>query len=187
MKKTILLLMSTIAAEAFVIVPPPREIFPVVALKQATSDDSHPVLRRIMRALESVVHNVIKEEQKDEVTTGASDARMVRNLESAQKQWKDEADRFHKLEHALGTDPDLVGLVEPPKRAQKMYIEKESHKHDSLFAEIQHALETDPDLVHIVGEDKQINRRFMEKEAHVHDSLLNEIEHSLDNDPYLSM
>jgi transposase-like protein len=187
MKKTILLLMTATVAEAFVMTPPSRTNHPIVALKQATSDDSHPVLSRMMKALESVVHSAAIDEGDDKVSSVASDIGMVRNLESAQKQWRKEADRLHKLEHAIETDPDLAGLVEPRKQAQKMYIEKESHIHDSLFAEIQHAIETDPDLVNIVREDKNINMRFMEKEAHMHDSLFNEIEHSIDNDPYLRM
>ena len=182
--KLAILLFSMACSDAFVIAPPTQVNRELIVLRQATSKDDHPVLNRMMRALESLAHDVVVEESAASIPSAA---RLYRDLELAQKQWKDEADRLHNLEHALVTDPDLAGCVKPPKRAQKMYIEKEAHKHDSLHAEIQHALETDPDLVNIVGRDKKINNQFMEKEAHVHDSLFDEIEHSLDNDPYLSM
>jgi hypothetical protein len=124
-------------------------------------------------------------------------------IEEAQHQWQDDIALLHAVEHAVETDPDLMGLVAPEKSHMKKasiqhVVEQQGHVHDSLLAEIQHALEHDPDLVNIVENTKKarstssddmdniINRDFMERGAHVHDSLLNEVCHALDMDPDLS-
>lgn len=119
------------------------------------------------------------------------------DIKSIQEEWKEQGIRGHAVEESLDTDPDLDGLVEHAKHENKLYIEKEAHKHDSLLSEIEHSLENDPDLTNIVShaikhdnmEQKKetgVNMAFVNKEQHVHDSFLNEVQHSIEMDPDLS-
>ena len=132
--------------------------------------------------------STLKLYQQKSSSQTSGEGKVLRDLDSARQEWKEEAAHLRAMEHSIEDDPDLDGLVEHKKPAQKYYVEKESHLHDSLFSEIEHAIETDPDLANIVAkkEKKMINNDFMEKEAHVHDNLLTEIEHSVDMDPDLS-
>ena len=99
---------------------------------------------------------------------------------------KEEVEHLKAMEHSLETDADLAGLFKHKKSSQKVYMDKEAHKHDSLLNEVEHSIESDPDLSNLLHQDKKINTAYMEHEAHRHDTVLNEIEHSIDTDPYLS-
>ncbi|CAB9517422.1 expressed unknown protein [Seminavis robusta] len=177
MKTSILLLAAAPLAESFLVAPPNQRSLTLQMAK--SNNDGHPILSKMVQGLDSVLEDLV--EEKD-------DTRMVKDLDEAHHEWAEEAKRIHQVEHSLESDAYLAGLVEPSKEAQKAFIDKEAHRHDSLFAEVAHAIENDPDLANIVAEkdDKVVNPSFMEQEAHVHDSLLNEIAHSLDNDPDLT-
>ena len=112
----------------------------------------------------------------------------AQNLDSVQHEWQEEAAHIRAMESSLFEDPSLEGVVEQKRIPQKIYVEHEAHKHDSLLNEIEHAIETDPDLANFVTKKtkKTINSEFMEKESHLHDSLLTEVEHAIDTDPDLS-
>ena len=87
------------------------------------------------------------------------------------------------------TDPYLDGILEPrrQKKLNRIFMDKEAHRHDSLLHEIQHAIENDPDLMGVTqAKASAVNEAYMEKELHRHDSYWNEIEHAVDTDPYLS-
>jgi len=105
------------------------------------------------------------------------------------KKWAEEETHLKGMVHAIDTDPDLSNVVKHKEAAEnKVYMEKESHKHDSLLDEIEHSIATDPDLANISSNEgvKTTSNYHMAHEAHVHDSLLNEVEHSIDNDAYLA-
>ena len=120
---------------------------------------------------------------------GTTDHNQVTLLDRMQEEWKDQADRLSAYEHSLESDTDLVNFLDHlPKSPNKIFMDKESHRHDSLWNEIEHAIDTDPDLASIVagkGGGDAVNQDFMEHEKHRHDSLLDEVQHAMENDPDL--
>ena len=74
-------------------------------------------------------------------------------LDRMVEEWHQQAAQLSKYEQSLFSDGYLSDLVvddheqkKKNKAANKMFMEKEMHRHDSLLHEIQHAMESDPDL-----------------------------------------
>lgn len=109
-------------------------------------------------------------------------------IEKVQEQWVEEEAFLTAFEHSLEEDHDLENVVDHTTTISPIFMEKESHRHDSLLDEIEHSIDSDADLDGVVSHGRSqlhVNEGFMEREAHKHDSLLNEIEHSISTDPDL--
>lgn len=155
------------------------------ALKEMRELKTGKPLRESMKA-EAAKHKRFLDEIQ--ATIDSDEALLSSLKKSAQEKWKEEAAHRNAMEHSVETDPDLSAVLEHKEPVQKTYMEKESHKHDSMLNEIEHSIDVDPDLSNIAHqkEEKEINREFVQHEAHKHDSLLEEIEHSIDTDPDLA-
>ena len=107
-------------------------------------------------------------------------------LDRMQEEWKEQAEHFSQYEQSLRSDTDLAGFFSSPKSPNKTFMDKERHRHDSLYHEMEHAIDTDPYLSFITDcHEKGLNRHFMKQENRRHDSLLNEIQHAMESDPDL--
>jgi len=165
------------------------------------------------KAVSSKVQDAMHEEFLDKVQRTIDSDEALSNLvgqheelsgvlgQKANEWTEQDTSYLNRVEEALETDPDLLGVVDRAKksaavvRENKVYMDKEAHRHDSLQREIEHAIDSDPDLVAISGKASatgtfgaavDADAAYMEKEAHRHDSLPNEIEHSIDTDPDLT-
>jgi hypothetical protein len=156
----------------------------IILLLMAVACESFVMMPRCREGLtKSMIHQ----------TAATSSDNVDDLIRAAQQEWKQQAAISHAIEQSLEMDPDLDGLVDHCKGANRVYRNKEEHKHDSFGSELEHSLGTDPDLANVVVDimkkehpRKVDNPAFMEREMHVHDSFLNEIEHSIDTDPDLS-
>jgi hypothetical protein len=112
-------------------------------------------------------------------------------VQRTQKQWQEEAEHLHQYEAAAFTDPDLDGLVEEAHKAPNpVHMEKEQHRHTSLYNEVEHSIENDADLSNVIEKPKKdhsrkVNTTFREAEKHRHASLYDEVQHSIDTDENL--
>jgi len=153
-----------------------------------------------MRSIKATGHPIHKEVVKQQkflddikwiVDSDESLLSLRQKLAPVQDKWKKEFENLQKMEHSVESDPDLSNLMDHVPKTEhinKVFMEQESHVHDSLLNEIQHAIDTDADLEGVVAhrDKKTVQKGYMEREMHKHDSALNEIEHSIATDPDLS-